>query len=398
MIVGVVYRLSCPVKNYDWGSVGALSQLLGLPGGGEPEAELWIGAHPSAPSLATDTVGCCVALDKLVEADPLLVDGAPGGAGRRLPLLKVLAADRPLSLQVHPDAARAARRFAQQWPGYQDPWHKPEMIYALEPVEVLCGFVAAARAAERLAGLGVAGLAGLVDVLGRGDEVAGIRRAMRWLLTLAPGHAADLVTDVVAAARVTADPAYATVVELAAWHPRDPGVIVALLLNRLTLAPGEAMYVAPNTVHSYLRGVGVEVMAPSDNVLRAGLTSKRVDVAELLEATDYSPRPPRLVTPSRVGVEQIFAPDVDDFGLSVICCPSTAAHAWHDRRPRTVLCLHGSFTLTIDHTATSLNQGDAVFIGAGTTVARLDGAGTLISAAPRATAFQAEYSNSPVRW
>lgn len=367
--------------NYDWGSAGALSELLGQPGDGEPQAELWIGAHPSAPSLATGTVGCCAPLDKLLESDPLLVHGAAGGAGRRLPLLKVLAADRPLSLQVHPDAARAARRFGEQRPSYQDPWHKPEMIYALEPFDVLCGFVPAALAAERLAGLGVPGLAWLVDELSGRDEVVGIRRAVRWLLTLEPRRVADLVADVVAAARSGADPAYATAVELAVWHPRDPGVIVSLLLNRLTLLPGEAMFVPPNTVHSYLRGLGVEVMAPSDNVLRAGLTSKRVDVAELLETTDYSPGAPHLVTPSRVGVEQVFAPELDDFCLSLISSPSTV-HVWHDGRPRTVLCLHGSFLLTTEGTVTSLCRGDAVFIGANAAAVRVDGAGTLVSAAP----------------
>lgn len=376
--MSAVYRLSCPIMNYDWGSVDALSTLLGRPPDGQPQAEMWIGAHPSAPSLATDTVGCCVPLDKLLESDPLLL-GA-GSDPPRLPLLKMLAASRPLSLQVHPDSARAARRFAQRWPGYRDQWHKPEMIYALEPFEVLCGFVPASCAAERLAGLGVPGLAWLIGDLTGPD---GMRRAMGRLLTLEPRRAADLVAEVVAAARSATDPVYATVGELATWHPGDPGVIVALLLNRLTLAPGETMFVPTNTVHSYLRGLGVEVMAPSDNVLRAGLTSKRVDVAELLATTDYSPGLPRLVTPSRGGsVEQVFAPGVDDFRLSVLSCPSTVEHTWHDGRARTVLCLNGGFSLTIDRTVTELMQGDAVFIGAGTPAVHVVGAGTLVSAAP----------------
>lgn len=380
--VGAVYRLSCPVKNYDWGPVDALSTLLDQPADGEPQAEMWVGAHRSASSVATGIDGVCVPLDKLLESDPLLHGGAIG-APPRLPLLKLLAAGRPLSLQVHPDSARAARRFTQRWPGYQDPWHKPEMIYALEPFEALCGFIPAGRAAELLAGLGIPGLAGVIDELAGGDGDLGIRQAMQRLLTLAPGHAADLVSEVVAAARSGTDPAYATVVELAAWHPRDPGVIVSLLLNRLTLVPGEAMFVPANTVHTYLRGVGVEVMAPSDNVLRAGLTSKRVDVAELLATTDCSPGAPQLVTPSRAGhVEQLFAPEVNDFCLAVISCASTVDHRWHDGLPRTVLCLDGGFALTVDGTVTELMQGDAVFIGAGTPAVHVDGAGTLVSAAP----------------
>ncbi len=382
MTVAGVYRLSCPVKNYDWGSVSALPALLGQPVDGEPHAELWVGAHPSAPSLATDTVGCCVPLDKLLESDPpLLRAGCARAPG--LPLLKVLAADRPLSLQVHPDSMRAARRFAERRPGYQDPWHKPEMIYALEPFEALCGFIRARHAAALLAGLGVGGLHGLIAELSGWDEALGMRRAMHRLLTLEPRHAADLVSEVVAAARSNPDPAYATVVELAAWYPHDPGVIVSLLLNRLTLMPGEAMFVPPNTVHSYLRGVGVEVMTASDNVLRAGLTCKRVDIAELLDTTDYSPATPQLVTPLRIGRdEQVFAPGTDEFCLSVISDMRAAEHAWHDGRPRTVLCLHGSFSLSIDGIISSVNQGDAVFVAAGAPMVRVDGAGTLVSAAP----------------
>ncbi len=389
--MSAVYRLSCPVKNYAWGSVGGLSKLLGRPDEGQPQAEMWVGAHPSAPSLAVDARGCCSPLDRLLESDPLLLHADCGGVAPRLPLLKVLAADRPLSLQAHPASARAARRFAEEQRHggvaderiYRDPWHKPEMIYALEPFEALCGFAPAGRAAALLAGLGVRGLAGLVAELSAGDEACGMRQAMRRLLTMEPRHAAGLVADVVAAARSNPDPAYATVVELAAWHPHDPGVIVSLLLNRLTLRPGEAMFVPPNTIHSYLRGVGIEVMAASDNVLRAGLTGKRVDVAELLEATDYSPRAPQLVTPFRIGCdEQVFVPDVDEFRLSVISGMPGAAHAWHDGRPRTVLCLRGSFSLTVDGTAIGLNQGDAAFVAAGAPAVRVDGAGTVVSTAP----------------
>ncbi len=382
--MAAVYRLSCPVRNYDWGSVDALPTLLGRPVDGAPQAEMWIGAHPSAPSLATDALGCSVPLDRLLHTDPLLLHGRFGGRPPRLPLLKVLAADRPLSLQVHPDAARAARRFAEQWPGYRDPWHKPEMIYALEPFEALCGFTRIDHAADLLSGLGVRGLTGLIAELSGGDAALGMRRAMQWLLTMEPRRAADIVSDVVAAARSAADAAYATVVELAAWYPHDPGVIVSLLLNRVTLEPGEAMFVPPNTMHSYLRGVGVEVMAASDNVVRAGLTGKRVDVAELLETTDYAPGAPQLVTPRRGGdAEQVFAPDVDEFSLSMVRAPSAAEHAWHDGLPRTVLCLRGSFSLAAGGTAVELERGDAVFIAAGAPAVHVAGTGIVASAAPR---------------
>ncbi|MQA14182.1 MAG: mannose-6-phosphate isomerase, class I [Pseudonocardiaceae bacterium] len=376
-----LYRLSCPIKNYDWGSVDALPRLLGRPADGRPQAEMWVGAHPSAPSIATDQRGRAVPLDRLLESDPVLLHDGHPWAWSRLPfLLKVLAPERPLSLQVHPDSARAAARFAEQRPGYQDPWHKPEMIYALEPFEALCGFTRADRAADLLDCLGVPALAGIIDRLTGRD---GIRQATHRLLSMDSQQAGDLVAAVVRAARSRPEPAYATAVHLAGFHPTDPGVIVSMLLNRVTLAPGEAMFVPPNTVHTYIRGVGIEVMATSDNVLRAGLTGKRIDVAELLDTTDYSPAPPRLVAPRAAGRhEQVFAPQVDEFRLSVIRCESRTECSWDDRRPRTVLCVSGAFSLTVDGVTVALAQGEAGFVGAGARAVHVAGAGTLVGAMP----------------
>ncbi len=187
------YRLICPIKDYDWGSVDALPRLFGWPVDGRPHAEMWIGAHPSAPSVAVDANGRHVPLDALLEPDPELRDGAAraGGAAPRLPfLMKALAAARPLSLQLHPDAARAARGYALEVRQgdslgervYKDPWRKPEMVYALQPFAALCGFVGVRTAVEHLSALRVGGLTEIIARLGDRDEPRGLRRATERLL------------------------------------------------------------------------------------------------------------------------------------------------------------------------------------------------------------------------
>lgn len=378
-----LYRLSGPIKHYDWGSFDALPRLLGRPVDGRRHAEMWVGAHPAEPSVATDPLGRHVPLDELLEAQPHLLGGgsrdAPGAS--RLPfLVKVLAAERPLSLQVHPDAARAARGFAAGKRGYRDPWHKPEMIYALRPFEALCGFTSPARAAARLRALAVPGLAGVIDDLADSDGSRALHSALARLLTLEAAPAARLVRDVAVAARSSTDPAHRFAVRLARFHPTDPAVIASMLLNPVTLQPGEALFVPPNTLHTYLRGVGVEVMATSDNVLRAGLTGKPVDVVEVLETAEYAPGPPRVVPPERVrDDERGFAPGVSEFRMSVVRCATRTDRAWHDGRARTVLCLDGGFSLRMGGAELALARGEPAFVAAGPGPVDVVGAGVLIS-------------------
>ena len=388
------YRLANPVKTYDWGSTGAIPTLLGRVPDGRPQAEMWIGAHPASPSLATDHLGCCSPLDDLIRSAPgsLLGERVAAGMPPRLPFIfKVLAAERPLSIQVHPDSHHAARRFAEEeklaQPGslhhrlYADPWHKPELLYALEPFEALCGFRNAAEAAALLRQLAVPDLAAVISCLDLADEGLGVRRATALLLELRNRGAEQLVRCVVSAARHHRHPAFATVAELAHFHPLDPGVIVSILLNRITLQPGEALYVPPNTVHSYLRGVGVEVMATSDNVLRAGLTTKEVAVSELLSVADFIPSEPRIIAPELDGHgEQLFAPGVQEFRLSVQQISSGEPRQWQDVGPRAVLCLDGRCTFVADNSGLTLAQGESVLIGGGVRRVHVEGDGTLVSA------------------
>ncbi len=280
-------------RDYAWGSTTLLSEYLGRTASGGPEAELWLGAHPGSPSVVTAGAHAGTALGTALEAD---------GARQPGMLLKVLAAAQPLSLQAHPDAVRARDGFAREdaagiprdapHRSYRDPHPKPEIIVAVTPFEALSGFRPPAEARA------------VVDALAAADErVAPLREhvlegdALAWLLSGA-GDVAPVVAAAVAAADAIAEahPAEAdTIARLSAAHPGDPGILVALLLNRVSLAPGEALFLPAGNLHAYLSGLGIELMGPSDNVLRGGLTPKHVDVAELLAVVDPAPlEDPRL--------------------------------------------------------------------------------------------------------
>jgi mannose-6-phosphate isomerase len=293
-----VYPLTGVVRPYAWGSRTILAKLQGRPVPSEgPEAELWLGAHPGDPSTVARPDGP-VSLATLIAEDPKgqLGPEVAGEFGSRLPyLMKVLAADVPLSLQAHPDAEHARRAFAAQEAdpsaprNYTDPHHKPEMLVALTPFQALCGFRAPDVSAAVLEELNVPRLAPVVAALRAGGT--GLRDAVRTLLSWPTDDRRPLVDAVVAAAQAGTISPYASsfelAVELAAHYPGDPALLVALLLNHVRLEPGEAIWLPAGNLHAYLNGAAVEIMASSDNVLRGGFTSKRVDVDELLRVLRF---------------------------------------------------------------------------------------------------------------
>jgi mannose-6-phosphate isomerase len=293
-----VYPLTGVVRAYAWGSRTALAGLQGRPAPSDgPEAELWLGAHPGDPSTVAGPAGP-VSLATLIADDPKARLGAEveGEFGTRLPyLMKVLAAAAPLSLQAHPDADYARAAFAAQEAdptrpkNYTDAYHKPEMLVALTPFEALCGFRAPDVSATVLDELDLPELAPVIAALRAG--VTGLRDAVRLLLTWPAADRPALVEAVVSAAAGRSFSAYAEsfalATDLAGHYPGDPGVLVALLLNHVRLAPGEAIWMPAGNLHAYLSGTGVEIMAASDNVLRGGLTPKRVDVDELLKVLRF---------------------------------------------------------------------------------------------------------------
>ncbi|WAC65280.1 mannose-6-phosphate isomerase, class I [Agrococcus sp. SL85] len=274
-------------RDYAWGSSTLIAEYLGRAPSGGPEAEVWLGAHPGSPARVTGGRHEGATLDAAIEAE---------GLAQPALLLKVLAAAAPLSLQAHPDDARAREGFAREdaagiprdapHRSYRDPSAKPELIVAVTPFQALCGFRSREEALVTLDALAAldARIAPVAERVRAGD-------ALEWLLSGDPE-----VAEAVAAA-ASAAPALAathprdadTIARITETHPGDPGLLVALLLHRLELSPGEALFLPAGNMHAYLEGLGMELMGPSDNVLRGGLTPKHVDVAELLAVVDRSP-------------------------------------------------------------------------------------------------------------
>lgn len=396
-------RLSNTVRPYAWGSTTAIPALLGVAPTGEPQAEMWMGAHPGAPSRITRT-GPATAPDaasgtpqpaaeqpltEVIAADPVGELGRPAVEkfGPRLPfLLKLLAAGAPLSLQVHPDLAQAQQGYADEERRsvpidaarrtYKDANHKPELICALTPFDGLCGFRRPIEAAEAMEALGVDSLKPYADLLRAHPEEAALREVLTAILTADPAQMTETVTAAAAAAERLGG-AYAPYARIAHHFPGDAGVIAAMLLNYVQLQPGEALFLGAGVPHAYLDGLGVEIMANSDNVLRCGLTPKHIDVPELLRIVRFEATDPGILRPeASPSGEEVYETPVDEFRLSRFDLSAggdpvdlTAA------TPQILLCTAGA-PRTGD---LGLVPGESVFVPAGEK-AEVSGTGTLFRA------------------
>ncbi|MFD4247933.1 mannose-6-phosphate isomerase, class I [Streptomyces sp. NPDC058525] len=380
-------RLTNTIRPYAWGSTTAIPHLLGVEPTGEPQAELWMGAHPGAPSRIDRGAGE-EALSDVIAADP---EGELGAAtvakfGPRLPfLLKVLAAGAPLSLQVHPDLAQAKAGFEDEERrgipidagdrNYKDPNHKPEMLCALTPFEGLCGFRPPLHSADLLEGLGVGSLKPYADLLRAHPEDAALREVLTAVLTADREEMARTVAETAAAAERLGGP-YAPYAHLVHDYPGDPGVIAAMLLNHFRLQPGEAVFLGAGVPHAYVDGLGVELLANSDNVLRAGLTPKHVDVPELLKIVRFESGDPKVLRPEGDG-EEVYETPIEEFRLSrFLLAPGAASRVLPEDTAQILLCTAGSPRVG----ELPLAPGESVFVRAGEK-AELSGTGTVFRAA-----------------
>lgn len=396
-------------RDYAWGATEAIAEFRGRVAPGGPEAELWLGAHPGSPSQLVDAVpGGAANLVEWIATEPSDALGDHLAPSARLPfLLKVLAAAGPLSLQAHPTPAQAVVGFERENAAgvpldafnrnYKDAFHKPELIVAVsETFDALSGFrpLAESQALVKALQDAAAGAGGDADALAplaarlAGDDP--LRTTVNWLLSnrepadndaLAVGR---LVAAVVAAAATLATGAdsdagsaadtgseastpfaleFDTVASLAEAYPGDPGIVLALLLNRVRLSRGEALYLRAGNIHAYLAGLGIELMASSDNVLRGGLTPKYIDVPELLSVLDFTPGPPPLLAPERPepGV-QVFRPDVPDFVLfKVTPADAPGGSVSIDLPGPAIVLAEGAVQVVGSSGAAELGQGDALY-------------------------------------
>jgi mannose-6-phosphate isomerase len=377
-------RLDNTVRPYAWGSTTAIPRLLGVEPTGEPQAEMWMGAHPGAPSRTARGP-----LTEVIDAAPERELGPEAVArfGPRLPfLLKILAAGAPLSLQVHPDLAQAKEGYEDEerrdvpidapHRNYKDANHKPELICALTEFDGLCGFRAPLEAADLLAALDVDSLKPYVDLLHAHPEEAALREVLTAVLSADREEMAATVTEA-AAACARLGGAHAPYADLAHHYPGDPGVIAAMLLNYVQLQPGEALFLGAGVPHAYLNGLGVEIMANSDNVLRCGLTPKHVDVPELLRIVRFEASDPGVLRPeASPDDEEVYETPIDEFRLSRYVLPEGApAHDLTRRTPQILLCTAGSVQAG-EH---ALAPGQSVFVPARER-AEVSGAGTVFRA------------------
>lgn len=369
----MLLRIENTPRPYAWGSTTAIAELLGTEPSGGPEAELWLGDHPGSPARIVSSAGGVSGASDL--------HGLLRARGRSLPfLLKVLAAAEPLSLQAHPTIAQAREGYARENSAgialddparnYKDELHKPELIYALsDPFIALAGFrpIAEARAALDAAAADIAdstAAAALEPLRHRLTDDAALPGVVRWLIEGGPAITAivDALTATGRRLEATAhdSESWATVRRLADHYPGDPGIALSMLMHTVVLRPGQALYLPTGNIHSYQRGLAIEVMAASDNVLRGGLTPKHVDVPELMRVLDARPVPEPRITPVEVvpGVLR-FAPDVVDFSLTVIEPTGARAGVVVEAKAGAVLlCLDGQ--VTVDDTLV-LERGQAAF-------------------------------------
>ena len=391
-------RLEPARQQYAWGSTAAIPALLGVADDGAPWAEAWYGSHPAGPArVAGGDI-----LSTLIEAEPerLLGEDIIWRFGRRLPfLLKLIAPEQPLSLQVHPSQAQAAEGYALEEEAgialdhpsrnYKDTNHKPEMVLALTRFQAVAGFRAPRRAVEVLAGLDSVLARRMRRTLRLNPTRYGIRQVFSDVVSAStrptPEEISDLVAEIAARFEAGTSPSLrvdSNVLKMAVTFPGDPGIAAALLLNPVTLQPGEALFVPAGSVHAYISGLGVEVMASSDNVLRAGLTAKHIDVPEMLACVDYVAAPPVRPAPEYLSraTRAYYAP-VDDFELMVTTVVAADGRLpVPGRGPRILLAVEGAMTLVTQADTQTLAQGEAVFAGADEHRLSVEGEGTLVQA------------------
>jgi mannose-6-phosphate isomerase len=391
------------VQPYAWGSRTAIAELLGEPTpSAGPQAELWMGAHPSAPSVLTRD-GVVGTLTAAIAANPGLELGERVARrfGGRLPfLLKVLAADKALSVQLHPTREQAEAGFADEERRgvprnarervYVDDWPKPEILCALTPFEALAGLRPADQAAEAIEGLGLPELKELVAGLRANPTPRGVADALTQLLTWPEEHRAQLADKAVEAAGIDAGKggpyaaSYDAVVRMSADHPHDIGLVCSLLMNHRVIEPGQALFMGAGGVHAYIKGVGIELMANSDNVIRAGLTPKHIDVPELVRVLDPAVEVPVLTARQVAPGVEVFDTPVPEFRLSRLTLADGAALTVPgDGGPRVMLCLEGEASVSCGTEPDGhfvLARGQSCFLSAADTNVLLTGAGTFFLA------------------
>jgi len=387
------------VQEYAWGSYTAIPELLGeaFPGD-KPQAELWMGAHPKAPSLV-NCDGKWTSLLVLIKKDPEAILGKTVAErfNNGLPFLfKVLAIATSLSIQAHPSRTQASLGFARENEqgislnapdrNYKDENHKPECICALTTFWALNGFRKIAEIRSRMEKICAKGLDRELDDLGRQPNSAGLKGFFQGLMKMDAERKKKVISEALKNAKMLSkvDQAFQWMVSLYNAHPTDIGVFAPVFLNLICLEPGQAMFLPPGELHAYLDGVGIELMANSDNVLRGGLTPKHIDVPELLKVLNFEERNVNILRPQEISAtERVYSSMAAEFVLSVISVQKGLTHlSAIDRNIEILLCMAGNGCITDLGTADQINisRGTSVMIPSAVNKYIVEGTATIYKA------------------
>ena len=384
-----IYRLENPVQRYAWGSVDGITKALGIanPGGG-PLAEVWMGAHPSAPSHAI-VDGERIALDVLVRRSPQAVLGSKvvDELGKTLPfLMKVLSAGSPLSIQAHPGKRKAQMGFEREEltgipvdapeRNYRDPNHKPEMAVALTRFEFICGFRPVDEIIENMKLAAPGEFERILERLERDPSRVELSVFFYSLISSDKGARERLIAT--ASTRIAAlldakkvpagrEGAFRWALRIIEAFPGDVGAVIPLILNHVVLEPGQAAFIAPGELHAHLTGTCIEIMANSDNVIRGALTPKYVDLPELVSVLSFNPeRVSPVVAASVAPCEEAYPIFVPDFEISRVSIGPGRSYLRSSRGPEILLCYSGRAEIACPgEAALSLARGEAAFVEAG---------------------------------
>lgn len=391
-----VYKLENVIQNYAWGSKESIANLFGIDNPEHlPQAEIWMGAHPNGCSRITNTGEL---LSNLIERDSKNVLGEYTAMrfGELPYLFKVLAAETPLSIQVHPSKHQAEAGFTREneqgiplsaaHRNYKDPNHKPELVYALTFYKAMNGFRPIEQIIELFHQASLDSLNTELAALEAQPNSEGLREFFTAIMSLCEQKKADALHQLDHALERGAKTAlmrevYEYVTEFKKHYPGDIGLLSPLLLNTVELAPGEAMFLHAETPHAYVKGTGLEIMANSDNVLRAGLTPKHIDVPELIANTRFVSTPPEQIRllPIRKQDKLSYPIPVDDFGFDMLTA-SRVNNVEYMRSAEVLLCVDGEVTLEVKQQKLLLKAGESVFISHDSGRYSYQGQGTLARA------------------
>ncbi|MEJ2285317.1 MAG: mannose-6-phosphate isomerase, class I [Desulfobacterales bacterium] len=388
------------LQKYAWGSTSAIQALLGDTDlAHEPAAELWMGAHPKAPSLVRYK-GQWMSLTDLIARQPqaILGSGVAEKFNHQLPyLFKVLAAAKPLSIQAHPGLEQARQGFENEnkkgiplnaaHRNYKDPNHKPECICALSAFWALYGFRKISDILLLMGSTCPVALENELEQLKTDSDAGGLKLFFTKLMTMAFKQRKQVIDEVTRQVqqRREENPAYDWTARLAAEYPDDIGLLAPLFLNLIRLNPGQALFLPAGELHAYLEGTGIELMANSDNVLRGGLTPKHIDVAELLKVLNFKPRRVEILQARhKTATEKIYVTPAEEFTLSAISVSAGFDyHASDTPGAEILLCIEGEGRLEDDgsHVGVHIKKGDSAIISAATGSYSLKGEGAFYKAA-----------------